>query len=77
MDGIFVEVQLRGHIVLALDVPTLDCVRIPGAFRSSIPRPANWLPDGPGRWAAHYDIVQGTAADPLIERVELKARRHT
>lgn len=77
MDGIFVEVQVRGQVLLAIDVPVLDCVRIPGAFKGSMPQAANWLPDGAGRWAAHYDAVIGTPDDFRIERVELKARRHT
>lgn len=68
---------MGGHIVLALDVPVLDCVRVPGAFKSSMPRPANWLPDGPGRWAAFCEVLQGTPDDFRAERVELKARRHT
>lgn len=77
MDGFHVEVQMGGHIVLALDVPVLDCVRIPPVAKGLPPQPANWLPDGSGRWAAHYDIVQGTPDSFRAERVELKARQHS
>lgn len=77
MDGFFVEVQMGGQILLAVDAPVLDCVRIPGMFKGATPQAANWLPDGPGRWAAFYDTVIGTPDDFRVERIELKARRHT
>ena len=77
MDGYFVEVQTGGHIMMTLDVPVLDCVRIPPLMRGTLPQPANWLPDGPGKWAAHYDVVQGSPDDYRAERIELRARRHT
>lgn len=76
MEGFFIEVQMGGHIMLTLDVPVLDCVRIPPVARGLLPQPANWLSDGPGRWAAHFAVVQGTPDEFRAETIELKARRH-
>lgn len=79
MEGFFVEVKEKGRIVFALDLPTLDCIRVPQLLGSDrlTPEPINWRPDGPGRFAAEHSAVVGQVGDFTIHRFELTARVHS
>jgi len=75
MEGFFVEVKEEGYLVLALDVPVLDCVRIPGPL--GMPNPIQWKHDGPGRFAAEHTAVLGQFSMTGVRHYELTARVHS
>ena len=67
-----IEIKLRGRVVIALSVPDLDCVRVPGIAQ---PLPVKWVPHLYRQWRAEYNAVVGTPDSHVIERFELTARR--
>lgn len=75
MEGFFVEVVEDGHLVLALDVPVLDCVRVPGPLGN--PEPIKWKHAGPGRFAAEHTAIVGQFSLTGVRHYELRARVHS
>lgn len=76
MDGYFVEVKEKGRIVFALDLPVLDCIRVPGAL-NQMPEPINWRPHThPGEFRAEHRAIVGTLDSFETRHFELTARRH-
>lgn len=67
-----VEIKLHGRVVIALSVPSLDCVRVPGLVA---PQPVSWVPHIYRQWRAEYNAVVGTPDSFRAERFELTARR--
>jgi hypothetical protein len=70
-----VEIKLHGHVVIALSVPDLDCVRVPGVYRGAEPQPVRWVNHAVRMWRADYSAVVGTPDNFRAERFELTARR--
>jgi hypothetical protein len=67
-----IEIMLHGRVVIALSVPDLDCIRVPGLVE---PQPVKWIPHLYRQWRAEYNAVVGTPDSYAIERFELTARR--
>lgn len=73
MTSVFhIEIKLQGRVIIALSVPDLDCVRVPGIVK---PQPVKWIPHLYRQWRAEYNAVVGTPEDFRAERFELTARR--
>lgn len=75
MEGFFVEVKENGRIVFALDVPVLDCVRVPSPLGGPPPVPIRWQHDGPGRYRAEH--TARLSLGPDARHYELTARVHS
>lgn len=77
MIGYFVEIKLKDWLIFAADVPSLDCIRIPGSAHE-VPRPVEWKADGPRAWRGEYPAVIGDKLGEIeIHVFQLTARRHT
>lgn len=70
-----VEIKMQGNVIIALSVPDLDCVRVPGIYRGGEPQRVNWIPHLYRQWRAEYNAVVGTLDKFTAERFELTARR--